>query len=87
MAFPLVAAGLAMAEEPALKTVVLLGGRYEREANDPGKPVVFISLGNTKATDAVLKEIPSLETLSLSCTGITDAGLKELTPFKHLKTL
>ncbi|MFO1043343.1 MAG: hypothetical protein U0941_16285 [Planctomycetaceae bacterium] len=90
-------------EAASLTTIEELGGRYERDTQRPGKPVVAVDLNFTHATDAALKalaDFPDLETLTLDKSQyphpkrrpiafphITDAGLKELIGLKHLKSL
>jgi hypothetical protein len=54
------------------------------------KSLTALNLGNTKVTDAGLKELAPLEnltTLGLKGTQVTDAGLKELAPLKNLTEL
>ncbi len=78
------------AEDRAVAAIEKLGGKYTRDETKPTKPIVTVSIGNTKITDEGLKELApltSLEMLSISCTGVTDVGLKELASFKNLKTL
>lgn len=78
------------AEDQALQTITQLGGRYQRDDRDPARPVILVSIGNTKVTDAGLKclaALGELESLTLSCTKITDAGLKELAPLRKLRKL
>src|SRR5215471_16010582 len=68
-------------EAAALKMIEKLGGRVTRDAKIAGKPVVRVNLPLSKVTDAdlkELKELKSLQYLSLSFTKVTDAGLKEL---------
>src|ERR1700726_7008 len=73
-------------EAAAIKAVKEFGGRVTVDAKQPGMSVVGVDFSYTQVTDAALKELKdlkSLQTLSLSQTKITDAGLKEL---KELKT-
>jgi hypothetical protein len=71
-----------LADDPvdgALRLITNVRGRYTRDETNPANPIINVSLGNTKITDERLKELApltSLETLSISCTGITDVGLK-----------
>ena len=69
------------AEDKAVAFVKKLGGSVDRDEKAPGKPVVEVFLSNTKVTDAGLKELAALKSLTdlnLSNTKVTDAGLKEL---------
>src|SRR5262245_52036648 len=84
----------AQADEAEDKAVAFVekqhGGRVIRDDKVPGKPVVMVNLGSTKVTDAGLKELTplkSLTKLTLSGTLVTDAGLKELKSLKSLATL
>ena len=83
--------GAARADEAsAVKAVENLGGKVTRDDKLPGKPVIEVNLGDTKVTDAGLKELKDLKqltTLNLKFTGVTDAGLKELKDLKQLTTL
>ncbi len=69
------------------KSIKAIGGKVVRDDKATGKPVIVVDLTNTKVTDARLKELElaglkSLQTLSLSGTGVTDAVLIELACLK-----
>ena len=69
------------AEDKAVAFVKKLGGSVDRDEKAPGKPVVEVFLSNTKVTDAGLKELAALKSLTqldLGNTPVTDAGIKEL---------
>ena len=95
IAFALLLAGRLSAgddDAKAEKSIKAIGGKVVRDDKATGKPVIVVDLTNTKVTDAGLKELElaglkSLQTLSLSGTGVTDAGLKELAGFESLQTL
>src|SRR5438874_12707779 len=77
-------------EAAAVQAIKKLGGTVEVDAQRPGKPVLEVYLGNTKITDAGLKELNELKNLvvlDLDNTVVTDAGLKELKELKSLKVL
>src|SRR5215510_11853533 len=77
-------------EAAAVKAIEKLGGKVTRDDKLPGKPVVAVDLGSTTVTDAGLKELKELKTLqslSLSRTKVTDAGLKELKEIESLQSL
>ena len=78
------------AEDKAVAFVEKLRGRVTRDENAPGKPVITVNLGGTTVTDAGLKELAglkSLSTLYLDSTKVTDAGVKELAGLKNLTAL
>ena len=78
------------AEAKAVAAVERLGGTVTRDEERPGKPVVEVHLGFSKATDADLKELATLkrlQVLALSYTAVTDAGLKELAALPSLRKL
>src|SRR5262245_16155251 len=82
--------GPALTEGTAVALVVELGGTVTRDEKRAGKPIVGVSLSNTKVTDADLKELARLTELSslgLSCTNVTDMGLKELPALPKLTRL
>jgi hypothetical protein len=86
----LLAAGGPATEVSAVAAVEKLRGRVERDDKQPGKPVVLVDLYYTKATDADLKGITSLEqvrSLDLGSTKVTDEGLKEFAALKQLRSL
>ena len=69
------------AEDKAVAFVEKLGGKVTRDDKLPGKPVTTLDLVGTKMTDAGLKELAALKSLSslnLTGTKVTDAGEKEL---------
>ena len=68
-------------EDAAVKAVEKLGGKVERDDEQPGRPVVEVSLAGTQVTDADLKglkDLKQLRHLDLSNTQVTDAGVQEL---------
>jgi hypothetical protein len=68
-------------EADAVKMIENLGGNIRRNEHLPGSPVVEVKLGDTKLTDADLKELKvfaQLTSLDLARTQVTDLGLKEL---------
>src|SRR5437773_1223653 len=77
-------------ETAAVETIKKLGGTIEVDAKRPDKPVVGVYLGNSKVTDAGLKELKgfkNLQILNLDTTVVTDMGLKALKELKRLQTL
>ncbi len=88
-------AGLAAAAdeagmEQAIARIQDAGGRIERDEFAPEKPIVFVNLGATKATDealATLGAFPDLRKVVLNGTAVTDAGLERLKDVKGLKKL
>lgn len=61
------------AEDRAAEAIVKLGGRVQ------GKPVVMVDFFGTKLTDAGLKEIAQLKSLTtLSVYDVTDKDLKQI---------
>jgi hypothetical protein len=77
-------------EAAAVKAAEKLGARVTVDAKRPGQPVVAVDFSHTNVTDVGLKdlkELRSLQTLSLWHTRITDAGLKELRGLESLETL
>ena len=68
-------------QEKALAEVKRLGGKADLDMTAPGKPVVSVDLTNTKATDADLAFLDSLDSLTalrLVGTSVTDAGLQHI---------
>src|SRR3954452_8589773 len=77
-------------DESAVKAIGKLGGKVTRDDKQHGNPVVRVDLGNTQVTDADLKdlkELQSLQELSLGGTKVTDTGLKQLKDLKSLHVL
>src|SRR5262249_23299778 len=75
--------------EPGVKVSERLGSHLSVDEKQPGKPVVGLRLDRTTVTDVdlrLLKELPSLQTLSLLDTRITDAGLQELKDLRSLQS-
>ena len=67
-----------------------LGGRVFFDEESPGKPVIAVSLENTKATDAALTNLEGLielENLDLERTEVGDAGLTHLRGLARLESL
>ncbi len=82
--------GLRADEAGAVAWVMKVGGKVSRDEKRPGRPVVGVSLSNTKVTDSGLKELAQLKGLQwmdLRDTKVTDAGLKELATLKALREL
>jgi tetratricopeptide (TPR) repeat protein len=78
------------AEDKAVASVKSLGGKVRHADMKANKVVVGVDLGNTKSSDANLKELAAfrqLQTLHLYNTKSSDAGLKELTTLKQLQGL
>jgi len=69
-------------DSAALTKIELLGGKLTRDDAVAGRPVTAISFaGSQKIADGhlrLLKSLPSVKSLKLNGTRITDAGLKEL---------
>jgi serine/threonine protein kinase len=79
-----------LTEEQAVAALKKLGSQISRDEQAPGKPVVFVRLGDPSVTDAELKYVsalPNLTTLALPGTKITDKGMKQIGELKHLVTL
>ena len=74
-----------------IATIEALGGRVQRDESRSGSPVTTIFLfrsENLKDEDLqLLSAFPSLQTLELSGTAISDAGLKHLAGLKNLTRL
>src|SRR4051794_1919993 len=81
----------ARAKEPlAIAEMVRLGAKVKRDEKKPGKPVVYISLAFTDATDGDLKYLAvfeSLEEVSVAYTQVTDEGLVALGKCAKLKRI
>ena len=78
------------AEDKAAAFVEKLGGSVTRDEKRPGNPVVRVNLSQSKVTDADLRflaPLQSVTSLDLSLTGISDAGLKELAALPNLRWL
>lgn len=74
----------------AINAIKRLGGQVQRDYQAPGQPVIGVGFSGTDVTDddlAILKNLPSLETLILSRTDISDAGLKHLKGLTSLRQL
>jgi Leucine-rich repeat (LRR) protein len=77
-------------ETQAVKALEKYKPRILRDKNQPGIPVVRVSLRGPKVEDSALKEIvffPRFQSLELRRTGVQDAGLKALASLKHLQNL
>ena len=77
-------------KDAAVATIKALGGKVTFGQRNPGKPVVGVSLFNTKVTDTGLehlKGMTSLHILDLRSTKVTDAGLVHLNGLKNLQNL
>ncbi|HSQ56933.1 MAG TPA: hypothetical protein VLM40_14425 [Gemmata sp.] len=81
------------AENAAARWVESVGGKIQRDAKVPGKPVVEVTFGpvNKKLTNDGLKELRGLKSLkSLTiffCDQINDAGMKHLKALTTLEAL
>ena len=78
------------AEDEALALVNKLNGKVTRDVRAPEQPVVAVDLNFKEITDAGLKELAALKSLTsldLRFTETTDAGLKELAALKNLTAL
>src|SRR4051794_5988280 len=78
------------AEDKAAALVTKLKGVIVRDDKKGDKPVIGVHLGNTKVTDAELKELAGFKSLAhlvLNNTAVTDAGVKELAALKGLSSL
>ncbi|HVS39193.1 MAG TPA: caspase family protein [Gemmataceae bacterium] len=78
------------AEAKAVAVVERLGGTVTRDEERPGKPVVEVHLGFSKASDADLKELAGLtrlQVLALPSTAVSDAGMKRLATLPSLRKL
>ena len=74
----------------AIEAIDKLGGDCSAENDDDDGPIVTVTLGGTRATDADLawlKSFPKLRTLDLSATPITDAGMVHIKQLNQLQTL
>jgi hypothetical protein len=74
----------------AADLILKRGGKWFRDVNAPGQPVVGAYLNLTGTTDADLKELARLKDLRdlrLNATRITDEGVKYLGGLKHLEKL
>jgi internalin A len=78
-------------EDEAVRALENRGYKVVRDENDPAKPVIEVSLSNGGSdADENLRKVATLkglQTLDLSVSGVTNAGLKELAPLQRLKTL
>jgi internalin A len=77
-------------QEAAVAAIKKLGGRVTFDEQDPGKPVVHVSLFGQDVTDASLehlKEMTSLTSLDLVNTRVTEAGLEHLKGLTNLQEL
>src|ERR1700674_5714190 len=72
--------------------IIALGGKVDRDDDAPGRPIVAVYLGFSKAKDAEaglkrLVGLKSLYSLTLTETQLTDAECKELAGLTSLKWL
>ena len=81
-------------EDDAVGIIKKLGGDVMRDEKAPGKPVVLVTFASTDLDDDGLKQaakamagMKGLQTLDISGTQVTDAGLKELALLKGLRKL
>jgi Leucine-rich repeat (LRR) protein len=78
------------AEDKAVKLIEKLKGKYERDKDAGGRPIIFIELGYTKVTDPDIEELTSLKKLTqldICGTKLTEAGLKEVAKLQQLRWL
>src|SRR5271155_5865905 len=72
------------------KWVKSLGGKMIRDRNKVGLPPMHVDLSRSKVKDADLAKVAtfkSIDSVWLSETDISDAGVKHLTALAELKTL
>jgi Leucine-rich repeat (LRR) protein len=84
------AADVNLEQEKAVAEITKIGGRVGVDEKMPGKPVISLSLRDTKVTDAgleILKALPNLQSLDLTNTKITEYGLKNLKELTKIHTL
>src|SRR5437868_15459383 len=77
-------------EDETVALVELLGGKVEKDVQEPDHPVVTVLLGHTDVTNDQLKRIrslPKLRELWLQGTKITDKGMDCLQSMKSIKVL
>src|SRR5262249_1293565 len=77
-------------EDRAAQYIAMLGGSVLRDEKQPDKPIVGVSLADTKVTDADLKSLVDLDHLwglDLSGTKLTPTSLNALAPLKQLRSL
>jgi RNA polymerase sigma factor (sigma-70 family) len=77
-------------QERAVAAVRRLGGTVEVDEKSPGKPVIGISLLNTRVSDQdleLLRGLTRLRSLNLDNTPVTNAGLEHLQGLTGLHTL
>src|SRR5215831_5477252 len=75
------------AEDKAIEAIKKVEGKMTRDARADGKPVIFVSLIDTKVTDADLQSVAAfkkVQVIDLNSTPITDAGMKHLAGLEHL---
>ena len=63
----------------AVAEIKKLGGGVTVDEKNPDKPVICVDFSDTNVTDAgleLLKGLPELQRLDLSCTTVTNAGLE-----------
>lgn len=77
-------------EADVIAMIKKLEGSVIRNQEVPNKPVIYVSLTGTKVQDEHLKYlslIPSIETLDLNYTAVTDKGVKYVKSLRKLKVL
>lgn len=77
-------------KETAIAEIKNLGGMVDLDTAILGRPVVAVSLSNTRVTDAslrFLRDLTQLRDVDLSGTSVTDAGLEHLNGLDQLETL
>jgi serine/threonine protein kinase len=79
-----------LTEEQAAEAVNKLGGRITRNEQDPGKPVIFVQFAGVPVADDDIRALAAfkgLQSLDLSRTAVTDAGMKQVGELKKLNLL
>src|ERR1700722_9280045 len=77
-------------EAQSVREIERLGGTVKRDATLPNHPVTTVALGFSRFRNKdtyLLKDLNNLAELDLSCTGVTDVGLKQLKELKNLTQL
>jgi hypothetical protein len=74
------------AEDKAVTLVMKLGGKYTRNEKLPGRPVIKVDLEGIRVTEAGVKELAKLSSLTELTLGrgVTDEGLKEIAKLPNL---
>src|SRR5262249_20485489 len=74
-----------------IRALEKIGAKVTRDDQRPNEPVIGGDLRAAQVTDedlaAVLCELTQLRDLDLSCTSVSDSGLKDIRELKHLRSL